>query len=142
MSKRSWPLSQNIYKQKGVCSFRKLVRQLHLKEGTIHVYGPRKNPCPGSHKLPAASILAQQNSSHSVQSILIPELPADPELTLHSTAVVENDQLPLKPPSYSSLFPASHSVLFEHPQFGFANYQAYSEIGETFMQCLSVYPTF
>ena len=23
-----------------------------------------------------------------------------------------------KPPSYSSLFPASHSVLFEHPQFG------------------------
>ena len=68
--------------------------------------------------MPAASFSVQQNSSDSVQSILIPELPADSELTLHSTAVVDNDQFLPKPPSYSSLFPASHSVLFEHPQFG------------------------
>ena len=61
---------------------------------------------------------SMQNSSDSVQSHLIPELPADPKLTLQSTAVVDNDQFPPKPPSYSSLFPASHSVLFEHPQFG------------------------
>ena len=117
MSKQSWLLSQNINKQKGVCNFCKSVRQLHLKGGSIHLHGPHKNPCPGSHKLPAASISAQQNSSDSVQSIVIPELPVDPELALHSTAVVENDQFPPKPPSYSSLFPASHSVLFEHPQF-------------------------
>ena len=84
----------------------------------IHQHGPRKNPCPGSHKFPAAFISAQQNSSDSVQSILIPELTVNSELTLHSTAVVENDQFPPKPPSYSSLFPVSHSVLFEHPQFG------------------------
>ena len=89
-----------------------------MKDGTIHLLGPRKNPCPGSHKLLAASISAQQNSSDLVQSILIPELPADPELTLQSTAVVDNDQFLPKPPSYSSLFPVSRSVLFEHPQFG------------------------
>ena len=118
ISKQSWPLSQNINKQKGICNFCKSVRQLHLKDSTIHLHGPRKNPCPGLHKLPAASISAQQNSSDSVQSILIPELPADPELTLHSTAVVKNDQFPPKPPFYSSLFPASRFVLFEHPQFG------------------------
>ena len=50
--------------------------------------------------------------------ILILKLPADLELTLQSTAEVENDQFPPKPPSYSSLFPVSRSVLFEHPQFG------------------------
>ena len=72
----------------------KSVRQLHLKDGTIHLHGPRKNPCPVSNKLPAAFISAQQNSSDLVQSTLIPELPADPELTLHSTALVDNDQFP------------------------------------------------
>ena len=96
MSNQSWPLSQNINKQKGLCNFCKSGRQLHLKNDTIHLHGPRKNPCPGSHKLPAASISAQQNSSDSVQSISIPELPADPKLTLHFTRVVENDQFPSK----------------------------------------------
>ena len=56
MSKQSWPLSQNKNKQKGVCNFCKLVRQLHLIDGTIHLHGPRKNPCLGLHKLPVASI--------------------------------------------------------------------------------------
>ena len=119
MSKQSWPLSQNINKQLGVCNFLKPVRQLHLKDGTIHLHGPRKNPCPRSHELLAVSISLQQNSSDLVQSILKPELPAVHELMLHSTLMVDNDQFPPKPPpSHSSLFPASHSVLFEHPQFG------------------------
>ena len=78
MSKQSWPLSQNMNEKKGAYNFCKSVRQLHLEDGTIHLHEPRKNPCPGSHKLPAASISAKQNSSHSVQSFLIPELPADP----------------------------------------------------------------
>ena len=66
-----------------------------------------------------ASISTQQISSNLVQSTIIPELPADPKLTLRSTAMVDNDQFPPKPPlSFSSLFPASHSVLFEHPLFG------------------------
>ena len=68
--------------------------------------------------MPAASISVQQNSSDLTQSTLISELPAGPELTLHSTAVVDNNQfLPKPPPSYSSLFSALHPVLFEHPQF-------------------------
>ena len=95
------------------------VRQLHLKDGTIHLQGYRKNPCLGSHKLPSAFISAQQNSSDLIQSTLIPELSAGYELTLQSSAVVDNNKFPPKqPPSYSSLFPASNSVLFEHPQFG------------------------
>ena len=28
------------------------IRQLHLKDETVHSHGPRKNPCAGSHKPP------------------------------------------------------------------------------------------
>jgi Reverse transcriptase (RNA-dependent DNA polymerase) len=49
---QNWPLSQSINKSKGICSVCKAVRQLHLKDGTVHQHGPRKNPCAGSHKAP------------------------------------------------------------------------------------------
>lgn len=47
-----WPLSQETNKASGVCSVCLAVRQLHLKDGTVHNHGPRKNPCTGSHKPP------------------------------------------------------------------------------------------
>src|SRR5277367_1708286 len=49
---RSWPLSQTANKLQGVCSACRAVRQLHLKDNTVHRHGPRNNPCPGSDKLP------------------------------------------------------------------------------------------
>ena len=47
-----WPLSQDANKSTGVCGTCLAVRQLHNKDGTVHLHGPRNNPCPGSGKLP------------------------------------------------------------------------------------------
>ena len=52
---QSWPLSQDANKSSGTCSVCLAVRQLHLKDGTVHKHGPRSNPCPGSHKPPLGS---------------------------------------------------------------------------------------
>ena len=51
-----WPLLQTINKQKGICSVCKAVRQLCVREGTVHLHGPRKSPCLGSHKAPTAIV--------------------------------------------------------------------------------------
>ena len=50
--RKTWPLSQDAHKPSGVCSACHAVRQIHLKDGTIHRHGPRNNPCPGSDKPP------------------------------------------------------------------------------------------
>jgi hypothetical protein len=49
---RTWALSQDANKPNGVCSVCKAIRQLHLKDNTVHHHGPRSNPCPGSGKPP------------------------------------------------------------------------------------------
>ena len=63
--------------------FFKTVRQLYLKDGTIRLYEPRKNPCPGLCKLPATSITAQYSSL--AQSILKAKLSFDCALTIPSS---------------------------------------------------------
>jgi len=47
-----WPLSQDANKLSGTCSVCYSTRQLHLRDGTVHLHGPRSQPCPGSKKLP------------------------------------------------------------------------------------------
>lgn len=47
-----WPLSQDANKPSGICSCCFAVRQLHLKDGSVHLHGPRQNPCLGSRKPP------------------------------------------------------------------------------------------
>ena len=47
MSQR-WLLSQSANKASGTCPHCKAVRQLHLKDGTLHLHGPRNNRCPDS----------------------------------------------------------------------------------------------
>jgi len=49
---QSWPLSQDANKASVSCSICLAIRQLHLRDGTVHRHGPRSNPCPGSNKLP------------------------------------------------------------------------------------------
>ena len=63
-----WPLSQNCSKSSGQCSVCKATRQLHLRDGLIHVHGPRNNPCPGSNKPPLETL---SSTIHS------PNLPKD-----------------------------------------------------------------
>src|SRR5688572_10778191 len=45
----------NVNKASGVCSRCLAVRQLHLKDGTVHLHGPRNSPCPGSRQPPLSS---------------------------------------------------------------------------------------
>ena len=63
-----WPLSQDCSKCSGQCSVCKATRQLHLRDGLIHVHGPRNNPCPGSNKPPLETL---SSTIHS------PNLPED-----------------------------------------------------------------
>jgi hypothetical protein len=53
--RQAWPLSQDAHKSSGVCSSCHAVRQLHIKNGTIHRHGPRSNPCSGSDKPPLSA---------------------------------------------------------------------------------------
>ena len=45
---QKWPLSQAANKASGVCPCCKAVRQLHLRDGTLQLHGPRSQRCPGS----------------------------------------------------------------------------------------------
>ena len=71
---QTWALSQEANKSNGACSTCFAVRQLHLKDGTVHQHGPRGNPCPGSKKPPLvkAAISSSQpvplSSSSTVSS--------------------------------------------------------------------------
>src|ERR1043165_2442092 len=48
--------SQISLKASGVCSVCGVIRQLHVKDGRVHLHGPRNNPCPGSNQPPGANI--------------------------------------------------------------------------------------
>jgi hypothetical protein len=105
---QAWPLSQLANKQSGTCSVCFAVRQLHIKEGTVHRHGPRSSPCPGSDKLPLKGGSSQTQTapsnvcnscnpvSQSVDSILsnsIPKLSPVDDPTFASTQLPGN-QLP------------------------------------------------
>jgi len=67
--KQTWPLSQEANKSNGICSYCFAVRQLHLKDGTVHKHGPHHSPCPGSHKPPVdPSQVPQGQGSPSTSS--------------------------------------------------------------------------
>ena len=57
-----WPLSQKAAKQSGVCSICFATRQIHLKDGTLHLHGPRHKPCPGSNLPPIGNASISQGS--------------------------------------------------------------------------------
>jgi len=88
---QSWSLSQDVNKPSGTCSCCFAVRQLHLKDGTVHLHGPRSNPCPGSHKLPLSQpnlVLTTHSSQPSLQSSSQP----------NSTSVPPSTSTTLTPP--------------------------------------------
>src|SRR3989442_4397539 len=70
-SSQSWPLSKNANKRSGVCSICQATRQLHLKDGTVHVHGPRKRPCPGSDKPPLGPSVVVSSASSPCPSLLV-----------------------------------------------------------------------
>lgn len=60
---QTWPLSQTANKPSGSCSVCHAVRQIHLKDGTVHRHGPRDKPCSGSNKPPISEIINSVNVS-------------------------------------------------------------------------------
>ena len=52
MMSQSWHLSQEANKSSGTCSVCLATRQCHIRDGTMHRYGPRSSPCPGSNLRP------------------------------------------------------------------------------------------
>src|SRR5215469_3210912 len=60
-SERYLALSQDANKPKGICSVCFQTHQLHLKDRTLLVHGPRSAPCSGSNKPPLFSARSHQN---------------------------------------------------------------------------------
>src|SRR5206468_2696752 len=103
---QSWTLSKEANKLSGTCCHCFAVRQLHLKDGTVHLHGPRNNPCPGSRKLPTGHPQPQsQSTTHHSQS-LPPNLPQLPSNTAPSLS-------PPQPP-VTPLLPLPTAITFNH----------------------------
>lgn len=62
MCSQRWPLSQEANKAKGTCSVCFEMRQLHLRDNTVHLHGPRATPCLGSNRPPLAPQFASQGA--------------------------------------------------------------------------------
>ena len=63
---QTWALSQTANKSSGECSECHEIRQLHIKDGTVHRHGPRSKPCAGSGKPPCqGNDLTSNSTSHS-----------------------------------------------------------------------------
>ena len=60
-SERYLALSQDANKPKGICSVCFQTHQLHLKDRTLFVHGPRSASCSGSNKPPLSSARSHQN---------------------------------------------------------------------------------
>lgn len=52
MCSQHWPLSQQANKPKGSCNVCLATHQLHLKDNTVHLHGPRFARCLGSNRPP------------------------------------------------------------------------------------------
>ena len=105
--RQNWPISQDAGKAKGVCSVCLEVRQLLLKDGTVHQHGPRSNRCPGSCK-PPLNVLSSSLPLSSQDDPLL--LSLSNGLTADSTLSDGQDNL-----SVVSGAPVNSSSL-DHPQ--------------------------
>ena len=106
---QTWALSQTANKSSGACSVCFAVRQLHIKDGTVHRHGPRKNPCAGSDEAPIetaslpGSIVhqtsSQAQSSGSSTTGMILNLPPSGSVPANSASSLEvgNTATPVHP---------------------------------------------
>ena len=113
-SRQTWPLSQTANKTSGVCSVCHAVRQLHLKDGTVHRHGHRLNPCPGSDKPP----LPHQSSTPvqaAATALSPPAATATADNTADNTATVVASSLSTRSaPAVAIKHPQDVGVLIKH----------------------------
>ena len=57
-SSQSQQTTERPSKASGACSRCLAIRQLHFRDGTVHLHGPRNNPCPGSRLPPLSAVQA------------------------------------------------------------------------------------
>lgn len=63
---QTWPLSKDANKLSETCSVcHATTRQLHLRDGTVHLHGPRDNRCLGSNRPPINTDFASVGPSSS-----------------------------------------------------------------------------
>jgi hypothetical protein len=62
-SVQQWPLSQEMNKKSGVCSVCFATRQLHIRDGTVHLHGPRNDPSLGSNRSPVDPLATDSTSA-------------------------------------------------------------------------------
>jgi hypothetical protein len=96
---QTWPLSQGANKASGTCSICHATRQLHLKDGTVHVHGSCNNPCPGSRQPPLAQTNSAPFTTHSTPSsqATTTSAPTSSTSTSHSTTPVVSQSHTLCP---------------------------------------------
>ena len=63
-------LFQKASKKRGVCSICFATRQIQQKNGTLHLHGPRHQPCPGSNLPPIGNAPSSQASQNQVNTQL------------------------------------------------------------------------
>ena len=88
--RQTWALSQEASKQRGTCSACLEVRQLHNKDGKVHLHGPRDNRCPGSNQAPL-SVLSSASSQPALNSPNESNLSQSNPQSLSSSAPVSAD---------------------------------------------------
>ena len=89
----NYPRSQTASKANGSCSVCLAVHLLHLKDGTIHLYGPRNKMYPGFHKHPlvdsgrVAPVSAASATADSAQDcVQVKPLTSDTDTNGHPRA--------------------------------------------------------
>jgi len=97
---QSWPLAQEANKNSGTCSYCYAVASI-LKDGTVHVHGPHKQPCPGSRKLPLS------------------DTPAYPLVTPTDSQTIPHTYIPVISSQLPSSNSTSQSLSFDHPSVNF-----------------------
>ena len=111
---QTWPLSKTANKLSGACSVCHEIRQLHIKDNTVHQHGPRKNPCLGSHKPPLgssipAAVVAAAQSHHQA-----PVLAVDNEAVASSLSTLPNTSGTPTPPAATFSHPHATGGLIKH----------------------------
>ena len=103
--KQSWPLSQDANKASGTCSCCRATGQLHLKDGTLHLHGPRKNRCPGSNKPPLnpQPLLASTQPSVLASASSSPSAPSSQPVQSSTAATVTSNSISSTGSSFSKL---------------------------------------
>ena len=103
--RQSWSISQDANKKKGTCPVCMAQRQLHNKDGKLHLHGPRQNPCPGSNQRPLEVSRIGHTSSQPVSTV---------RLTASSNTLDDINVTPCNTRCSANL--PNASIKLQHPQ--------------------------